>query len=175
MTDSTSLKFWQFSLAYYQHSNSSEILLGLQNKYALDINLTLFALWAGWIESTALLKDHFQTLDSSIANWRDNIIQPLRKIRQTAKAQTASFSDFSDNFLNMISDTELESERICQALLCQEYLNLKNLPKGSNKKGLATTNLDTYFSLLTLPNSQNICETKGKLVNLTEEVLSLSP
>ena len=175
MTNSTSLKFWQFSLAYYQHSNSAETLLRLQNKYALDINLILFALWVGWIESTALLKDHFQILDSSIANWRDNIIQPLRKLRQTAKAQTALFSNFSDNFLNMTSDIELEAERICQALLCQEYLNLKNLPKGSNKRGLATTNLDTYFSLLTLPNSQNVCETKGKLVNLTEEVLSLSP
>ena len=74
----------------------------------------------------------------------------------------------------MTSDIELEAERVCQALLCQEYLNLKDLSKGSNKKGLATTNLDTYFSLLTLPNSQNICETKRKLVNLTEEVLSLS-
>ena len=175
MTDSTSLKFWQFSLVYYQHSNSSEILLGLQNKYALDINLTLFALWVGWIESTALLKEHFQILDSSITNWRDDIIQPLRKIRQTAKAQTVLFSNCSDNFLNMASDIELEAERICQALLCQEYLNLKNLSKGSNKKSLATNNLNSYFSLLAIPNSQNIIASKHKLVNLTEEVVSLSP
>tara|TARA_Y100000588_G_scaffold307576_1_gene331800 strand:- start:78 stop:623 length:546 start_codon:yes stop_codon:yes gene_type:complete len=175
MTNSTSLKFWQFSLAYYQHSNSAETLLRLQNNYGLDINLILFALWVGSIESTALLRDHFQTLDSSITNWRDNIIQPLRKLRQTAKAQTALFSNFSDNFLNMTSDIELEAERVCQALLCQEYLKLKDLSKGSNKKGLATTNLNSYFSLLAIPNRQDIIEAKHKLVNLTEEVFSLSP
>ena len=175
MTNSTSLKFWQFSLAHYQHSNSSEILLILQNRYALDINLTLFALWVGWIENTALLKVHFQILDSSIANWRDNIIQPLRKLRQTAKEQTTLFPNFSDNFLNMTSDIELEAERICQALLCKKYLNLKNLSKGSNKRDLATSNLNSYFALLTLPNSRNIIETTHELVNLTEEVLSLSP
>ena len=175
MTNSTSLRFWNFSLTYYQHPKIPEILLGLQNLQGVDINLTLLALWVGRVEGTALLKHHFQTLDSSITNWRDNIIQPLRKLRQTAKAQTALFSNFSDNFLNMTSDIELEAERVCQALLCQEYLKLKDLSKGSNKKGLATTNLNSYFSLLAIPNRQDIIEAKHKLVNLTEEVFSLSP
>tara|TARA_B100000686_G_C16433666_1_gene783435 strand:+ start:291 stop:818 length:528 start_codon:yes stop_codon:yes gene_type:complete len=175
MTESTSLKFWHFSLAYYQHSNSSEILLSLQNTHGLDINLILFALWTGRVEGTALLKEDFQALDSSIANWRQNIIQPIRKLRQTAKAQANLFSDFSENFLSMTSDTELESERICQVILCQKYLNLTNLSKNSKEKGLAILNLGNYFSLRALPNSSNLIKIKHKLVNFAEEILTQSP
>ncbi|MBT05941.1 MAG: TIGR02444 family protein [Rhodospirillaceae bacterium] len=175
MTNSTSLRFWNFSLTYYQHPKIPEILLGLQNLQGVDINLTLLALWVGRVEGTALLKHHFQTLDSSIADWRHNVIQPLRKIRQTVKVQTALSSNFSDNFLGMTADIELESERICQALLCQEYLGLKNLSKGSNKKGLAASNLSNYFSLLALPKSPNNIETRHKLVNFAEEIVSPPP
>ena len=174
-TPTASLNFWNFSLTYYKHSNSSEILLRLQNEYGLDVNLILFALWVGRIQGAFLLAEHFQTLEDSIASWRHNIIQPLRKIRQTAKLHTTLFPNISHGFLGMTADIELESERICQALLTQEYLNLKNLPKCSNRKNLAAGNLDTYFSLLAVPNHSFITKTKCKLVDFMDELGLPSP
>ncbi|ARP80016.1 TIGR02444 family protein [Bordetella genomosp. 8] len=76
--------FWTFSLAVYARPGVPEACLALQDGYGLDVNVLLFALYAAQ-HGAALDTDAFEDLDGAVANWRRQVVAPLRAIRRHVK------------------------------------------------------------------------------------------
>ncbi len=75
--------FWQFSLRHY--GRLQQPCLALQASCDANINILLWCLWLaerGVAVDTSLLKD----AETAVADWRRQVVLPLRRARQAIKA-----------------------------------------------------------------------------------------
>lgn len=106
-------EFWRFSLAVYgQHEVANECLQ-LQQALGIDINLLLFCAWLG-ARDVSLSKATIEAASSSVAVWHENVVRPLRGVRQ--KIKLLNRNDF-EGFRAKVKGMELEAEQIEQAIL----------------------------------------------------------
>ena len=94
--------------------------LSLQNNYGFDVNLVLFCFWFGC--RSGELDPH--TLDAAwslSSHWRQQVVQPLRQVRQWMKSKPNSVAqDQLEEFAELrgrIKDSELAAEKIQQQSL----------------------------------------------------------
>jgi uncharacterized protein (TIGR02444 family) len=114
--------FWRFSLTLYQTPDVAPACLMLQDSRGMDVNLLLYALWAG-LQGAALVAADFDRLDALIRPWRTNIIQPLRGVRRALKSPLIEIvSQAPDDLRARIAAAELDAEQIQQALLYAQPL-----------------------------------------------------
>jgi uncharacterized protein (TIGR02444 family) len=102
--------FWQYSLIVYKQPHCAEFLLSAQNRYGLDVNMLLFIGWLALQKKTLTLSPIFV---NSIADFQVKTVQPIRKIRITAKG----FNNLK--FYNALKKLELTAECIEQQRLYQ--------------------------------------------------------
>jgi uncharacterized protein (TIGR02444 family) len=115
MTDNP---FWDFSLDVYAQEGVAEACLRLQDKFGYDVNLLLFALWAGRCRGAAITESDWRDLIESTRLWREDVIRPLRRARRALK--TASLdADWGQwgGLRQRVQDIELECERVEQDFL----------------------------------------------------------
>ena len=137
--------FWTFSLEIYGDPEVEKSCLALQEEFALDVNLLLLCCWLGR-HGVLLDPKGLQTLRDQSKAWRQEVVSPLREMRQRLKlAVGAVLPDRSAGLRESIKACELESERILQDLL---YDILKNLPgrdgRDADRAGLMRANLVNY-------------------------------
>lgn len=79
--------FWDWSLDAYDRPGVEEILLDLQDRHGLDVNLLLFACWTGATGRGRLAGGVWTGLIGQTADWRANVIEPLRAVRRHLKGR----------------------------------------------------------------------------------------
>ena len=79
--------FWDWSLQIYGRPGVENILLELQDRHGLDVNLLLFACWTGATGRGRLTGDMWAGLVDGTADWRANVIEPLRAVRRHLKGR----------------------------------------------------------------------------------------
>ena len=83
LSDDASL--WRFSLAFYARPGVSEALIALQDRVGCDVNLMLFALWAGASGRGRLTCEELAIANRIACPIRANIVEPLRTLRRRLK------------------------------------------------------------------------------------------
>lgn len=138
--------FWRFSLAVYGEAEVAKECLGLQDDYGIDVNILLFCAWLG-TQSVRLTREDIEATSQAIAGWHDDIVRPLRTVRQRLK-------DFSNDekFRAGIKNVEIEAEQIEQAMLFALFQKLlrRDVVKGNH----VATNVCQYIAMKTPANAQ---------------------
>lgn len=98
---------WDFSLAVYGRPGVSAACLDLQDRLGQDVNVLLFAAWAGMACKADLPADELARIDSAVAPWRAEVVRPLRAVRRRAKGE-------DDALYRRLKAAELEAERVQQ-------------------------------------------------------------
>lgn len=124
--------FWEYSLARYEAHGVSSACLRLQDEFAMDVNLLLYA---GWLaqEEQQLSEPHFGELDALIADWRVSVVSPLRDLRKRLRGFPAA-----TGIREEIKSLELRAERQQQDLMYGYHQRASALPKV---KGSLVSNL----------------------------------
>jgi uncharacterized protein (TIGR02444 family) len=106
-------EFWRFSLAVYSRAGVAEECLALQEKAGADVNVLLFCAWTG-TQAIVLSRDDIEQALRLVVAWQDNVVRPLRGVRQSMKALE---HHESESFSARVKSIEIEAEQIEQAVL----------------------------------------------------------
>ena len=77
--------FWRFSLALYTRPGVAPALIALQDRAGRDVNLILFALWAGAARGIRLASADLAAAEAAILDLRRRVVEPLRRLRRQLK------------------------------------------------------------------------------------------
>lgn len=133
--------FWQFSLQIYSHPDVKQALLTLQNAYYLNTNILLLCCWLAKTGRGRLKKHNIKILINQITLWHEQIIHPLRQLRNQLK----NFTHIPNlaKIRQEILQTELETEHTEQLLLIENFSSRSARRKSSWQKSL-----DAYTSII---------------------------
>jgi uncharacterized protein (TIGR02444 family) len=106
--------FWRFSLAFYSRAGVAPALLGLQDRAGVNVNLVLFALWAGACRGVRLAAADLARGEAAIAALDREVVRPLRALRR--RLREAADPDMQA-LRRRIAALELAAERHVQARL----------------------------------------------------------
>ncbi len=115
--------FWDFSLNAYDRSGVAEACLALQERHGLDVNLLLFAAWAGYC-GRRLSAEEMAEIVSAAAAWHSEVVRPLRAVRSWLKGQATVPDVLGESLRGGVKAMELQAEML-QQLLLHQYLPLK--------------------------------------------------
>jgi uncharacterized protein (TIGR02444 family) len=117
--------FWDWSLAAYRRPGVEEILLDLQDRHGLDVNLLLFACWIGATGRGRLSNGMWTELIGATADWRATVIEPLRAVRRQLKGQ----DDMPGAAMlrQGVKALELDAERVAQLAIAGLTPNLSEM------------------------------------------------
>lgn len=127
----TANPFWDFSLAVYGRPGVPALCLSLQDRRGVDVNVLLFAAWAGLECGLRLSETELSRIDSAVSGWREEVVRPLRVLRRRAKAE-------DDAFYRRMKAAELEAERVQQDRL---FAAAGLIPQSGGSAELAAANM----------------------------------
>ncbi|NQX89320.1 MAG: TIGR02444 family protein [Halioglobus sp.] len=106
---------WVYSLEQYKIDGVSTTCLRLQDDFAMDVNLLLYA---GWLaqQQLRLTSAHLSELNALVADWRDGVICPIRALRRQLRGYPAAAVIRGE-----IRALELRSEQQQQAMMYDYY------------------------------------------------------
>jgi uncharacterized protein (TIGR02444 family) len=114
--------FWDFSLAVYQLDGVATSCLTLQDSFGLDVNLLLYAVWLAR-QDLRLGAAHVTGMEAVIADWRDQVIKPLRALRRQLQGYPGAAG-----MCDAIKDLELQAEHQQQDLMYAFFQRNDDLP-----------------------------------------------
>ncbi len=143
--------FWDYSIALYGRQEVAQACLGLQRRHGIDVNIVLFCLWLAASGRGAFRKDELQDALAAVQPWQDDVVRPLRKLRQRLKSAIASAPpDLAHELRRQVAAAELDAEHIEQLILAQgpeQGLRRKGAPGQPAKQARhAALNLAAYLS-----------------------------
>lgn len=109
-------RLWAFSLAIYALPGVPEACLALQDSRGADVNRLLHALWCGAL-GHRITQEERQRLDAQTAPWHEEVVRPLRGVRQWLKGREAMALGEAAGLRQQIKAQELEAERLEQLVL----------------------------------------------------------
>ena len=136
--------FWQYSCELYQKPGVRDILLLLQDKHNLNINLLLLMSWLGE-NKISINNEQLKILVDCIEQVDSNIIQPLRQIRQTIKSNHSLPADYYEQFKQL----ELNLE---QLIIQKLYDNSFNISQAIVNTPCVKHNIDCYIENYSIDN-----------------------
>ena len=141
--DGPDFPFWSFSVELYGRPGVAPACLALQDRFGCDVNLLLFALWAGRC-GVALGPEDFARLDAALAPWRARVVEPIRSVRRLLKLEgLGAAPELAEASRQALLKAELEAERAAQELLARSLA----LPApGAMDRSLGRGNLDAYLA-----------------------------
>jgi uncharacterized protein (TIGR02444 family) len=140
-------EFWRFSLAVYSRAGVAEECLALQEIAGADVNMLLFCAWAG-MQTIVLSRDDIEQALRLVVAWQDNVVRPLRGVRQSMKALE---HQESENFRARVKSMEIEAEQIEQAVLFAYSKRLQSTRRELREAVIA--NIQRYIGLKAGPKS----------------------
>lgn len=123
--------FWDFSLAVYRRPGVPAACLDLQDRRGADVNVLLFAAWAGAACGVRLTGAELARLDAAVAPWREEVVRPLRAVRRRVKGE-------DDGLYVRLKAVEMEAERIQQDRL---HAASGLVPGTAGDRGVVLANL----------------------------------
>jgi uncharacterized protein (TIGR02444 family) len=140
-------EFWRFSLAVYSRAGVAEECLALQEKAGADINVLLFCAWTG-MQAIVLSRDDIEQALRLVVAWQDNVVRPLRGVRQSMKALD---HHESESFRTRVKSMEIEAEQIEQAVLFAYSKRLQSTRRDIREAVIE--NIQGYLGLKAGPKS----------------------
>ncbi len=135
-------EFWRFSLLVYKQNEVAQECLALQETLGVNINLLLFCAWVG-AQGIVLSHESIEAASMAVAPWHETVVRPLRRVRQRTKSLgVAELEEFRAH----IKDTELEAERIEQAILFGYSKAISGPPAGADRRDVITENVKRYIA-----------------------------
>lgn len=143
MTDRMS--FWSFSLTFYARPGVADLCLDLQDHFTADVNVLLYLLWQA-SRRRRLDAGEISQVVALVANWRQNVVLPLRGVRRFLK-EPAPFWPVVEvkAFRERIKADELQAERLQQETMEQRFAELGTPAEITTA---ARANCDAYAQLL---------------------------
>ena len=108
--------FWEYSLATYRRRGVAEHCLRAQNALGIDINFLLYASWLASIDQR-LDFSHLRGLDANVGQWREEVVVPLRNLRQHWRSLPAAAELRTE-----LQAIELRAEQNQQDMMWRYYL-----------------------------------------------------
>ncbi len=109
---------WRFVLPFYGGAGVSPACLVLQDQLGVDVNLLLLAAYAAVERNIVLDHDDLAAADELARDWRTDVVQPLRRIRNRMKSgPSPAPSAATEPLRNKIKAAELDGEQIALATL----------------------------------------------------------
>src|SRR5258706_7062277 len=109
--------FWDFSLRFYAQPRVAAACLELQDRAGVDVNVLLYLLFVAQ-HCRQLDRSDITRIDAAVKAWREQVVQPLRRMRRELKNVVAPIdADAVAALRNDVKRIELESERIEQHAL----------------------------------------------------------
>jgi uncharacterized protein (TIGR02444 family) len=117
MAAETGQGLWDFALRLYGTPGVGEACLLLQDESGVDVPVLLFCAWLAK-NSVALSPPEIARIDGLVADWRNEVIEPLRAVRRRLKSgpHPAPIPE-TETLRNGVKAVELSSERIELAVL----------------------------------------------------------
>ncbi|QZO01800.1 TIGR02444 family protein [Chenggangzhangella methanolivorans] len=94
----------------------SEACLALQDEHGQDVNVVLFAAWAGAELGRRLGAEDVARARGHVAEWRDAVVAPLRAVRRAMK-RLSSPPPGHEELRSAVKAVELQSELLQLAML----------------------------------------------------------
>src|SRR5258708_13979093 len=107
---------WHFALSFYGREDVASACLVLQDQLGVDVNILLFAIFAGIERGITLDMQELAAIDGLVRGWRTDIVQVLRQIRKRLKSAPFS-SSATEELRNRIKADEIKAEQIELAML----------------------------------------------------------
>ena len=109
---------WDWSLSVYGRPGVAAACLAAQDRYGADVNLLLWAAWAGCVHGHRLTAVEVETARAAVAAWHRDVVLPLRAVRRRLKHGPAPApNSATDPLRARVKAAELEAERLEQAVL----------------------------------------------------------
>ena len=109
--------FWDYSIRCYANTSVQRTCLSLQESHNADVNVLLFIAWKA-SNNTRLEEDSLEKVKWAVYKWHNDIVLPLRSIRQALKADSkGADTELASVFRGGVKRIELESEHIEQLML----------------------------------------------------------
>ena len=146
MTEGAGTAFWEFSLAVYARPGVPELLIDLQDRHGADVNLLLFCCWCGLAGRLPLDAGRLAEIDRQVADWRREVIGPLRALRRRMKGGVAGVPEAaSEPIREAIKRLEIDCERLEQMRLAEVAPPVS----GGGSAAAARAALEAYSGVLT--------------------------
>lgn len=108
---------WDFALRLYGAPGVGDACLVLQDESGVDVPVLLFAAWLSK-HSVALTEAELVRIDRIVAEWRNEVVKPLRAVRRRLKSGPyPAPAEVTETLRNGVKGVELSSEKIELAVL----------------------------------------------------------
>ena len=157
---------WVFALRFYERPEVAEALLLLQDRVGADVCVVLFALFIARTHRVAVDGQDLADLDAAIADWRREVIWPLRSLRRRLRSGPCPApAAATQALLQRIKAAEIDAEQIELAVLAQQFYRR---PRAANPAGLDVTaileRLVAFFAARSSPSEAGTSEEVGAAV-----------
>ena len=167
MTGPVELRFWNFSLSVYSGPGVADACIALQDEFGVDVNILLYLSFRAY-NGVRLSVADVARLDQKVADWRNQVVKPLRHVRRELKQIVASDDfDGAANLRARIKKVELESERLQQQALERLGSTLSGEP--DNVANALETNYLHYGEFLGYELPRDALQT------ISRQVMNLAP
>ena len=113
---------WEFALRFYARPEVAEALLLLQDRAGADVCVALFALFIARTHCVVVDDADLADLDAAIADWRREVIWPLRSLRRRLRrGPSPAPAAATQTLLQRVKAAEIDAEQIELAVLAQRF------------------------------------------------------
>ena len=150
------MEFWPFSLEVYRKPGVEAACLSLQDRFGLDVNVILFACWAGAAGYGRLTRDEIAAAQKIVSDWNGPVVRPLRQVRRVLKGSQGPKPDGPVAALRQaVKDLELEAEWHEQRMLADLLARDRT---GGPSRQAARDNLDAILEAASVARSQAVAD-----------------
>lgn len=128
-------------MSVYRAEPVAEACLALQDRCGVDVNMLLFALYAG-SRGRSLSRADVEQLEAAVAPWRANVVRPLRSVRRWLKHRADPAGNDVQGLRSGVLAREIEAEGLQQQLMER----VVQIDAGSPDVGIAAGNLLRYLT-----------------------------
>ena len=141
--------FWDFSLDLYARDGVAPACLALQDRHGIDVNVLLFCVWLGRAGHPALDDRAMAELTDKVADWHQEIVRELRRIRRLLKEALGPVPENLQKALRRrVQKIELEAEHVEQLVLAAGSADRARQGPAADRAAVACRNVAAYFAAL---------------------------
>ena len=162
---------WSFAVELYARPAVSQACLALQDRLGGDVCLLLFALFIAREHQIGLADSDFASLDEAVADWRREVIEPLRSVRRRLKLTAhPAPSPHANAVRQHIQRAELAAEQIELAMLARSFARRPHIgPSLSADAAAVLDRLARFFSLRSAqPAAASLPEIRAALKTIAD-------
>ncbi len=174
-TSFNALDLWSFSLQLYGAAGVKEACLSLQSSAGLDVCVLLSACWSAQVQAKAWHQSDVQEIMDQCEAWRENVVLPLRQIRDYLKGyEDGSVAISADHDLRQsVLKLELTAERR-QLEMIDRFLSKRKTEStvglsDAQKAEVAAQNLNCYLAAILAPEAVEALGIQKELQVLVEK------